>query len=153
MGEEDRCQSGGNTDKLEPMRMDWDPCHLSLSPALMIWVSCGRSYPLARWWTHLAQESEKLKDSPRKSGTVIVLAAAPHQPVDPGDKFQPVSTMKGPGKKIPNASCSTSALQISHWNVSWGPPYLLAYNGENSGKHNSACPSWHRNKLLMYAVT
>jgi len=47
----------------------------------------------------LAQESEKLKDSPRKSETVIVLAAAPHQPVDPGDKFQHVSTMKGPGKK------------------------------------------------------
>lgn len=81
--------------------MDWDPCHLSLSPALMMWVSCGRSYPLTHWWTHLAQESEKLKDSPRKSGIGIVPAAAPHQPVDPGDKFQHVSTMKGPGEKNP----------------------------------------------------
>lgn len=124
-------------------------CH---SPALVMWVSCGRSYLLARCWTPLAQESEKLKDTPRKSGTVNSPGCC-LPPVDPGDKFQHVSTMKGPGKKIPNACCSTSALQISHWNVSWGPTYFLAYSGENSGKHNSACPSWHRNKLLVYAVT
>lgn len=83
---------------------------------------------------------------------LIVLAAASHQLIQE-ISFNMCQLWKGLEKKIPNACCSTSALQISHWNVSWAPSYFLAYSGENSGKHNSACPSWHRNKLLVYAVT
>lgn len=75
----DHKQEGTHRHKLEPVRMEWNLCKVTLSSTLMTCVSYRRSWCpfITELFGHLAQKSKQLKDDPVEGGAITGLAVVP----------------------------------------------------------------------------
>lgn len=75
----DHKQDGTHRYKLEPMRMEWNLCKLTLSSTLMMCMSYRRSWCpfITELYRHLTQKSKKLKDDPVEGGAITGLVVVP----------------------------------------------------------------------------